>query len=263
MAGWMVKAAECCEPLMGLLRQELLAGPLVNADETPVQVLNEPGRANTATSYMWVFRGGTPGKEVVLYRYSPTRSGDVPREVLQGFGGYLQTDAFSAYDGLEGQVRLVGCFAHVRRNFVKVIDARGKGGKKPGSAEVALDYIRELYALEKAARKQELSVSERCLFRREKAEAILSGFKAWMDKQVLLTPPKGLLGKALSYARNHWYKLVRYVEHGDITPDNNAAENAIRPFVVGRKAWLFAGHPNGAHAGATLYTLIETAKACY
>ena len=262
MAGWMVKAAECCEPLMGLLRQELLSGPLVNADETPVQVLNEPGRANTTTSYMWVFRGGTPGKEVVLYRYSPTRSGDVPREVLRGYRGYLQTDAFSAYEGLEGQVRLVGCFAHVRRNFVKVIDARGKAGKKPGSAEVALDYIRELYALEKVARKQEFSALDRCLFRKDKAEEILSGFKAWMDKQTLLTPPQGLLGKALSYSRSHWHKLVRYVEDGHITPDNNAAENAIRPFVVGRKNWLFAGHPNGAHAGATLFSLIETAKAC-
>jgi transposase len=262
MAGWMVKAAECCEPLMGLLRRELISGPLVNADETPVQVLNEPGRANTTTSYMWVFRGGDPGREVVLYRYSPTRSGDVPREVLQGFGGYLQTDAFSAYDGLEGQVRLVGCFAHVRRYFVKVIDARGKSGKKPGSAEVALDYIRQLYAIEKAARKQELSPSEHCLFRMEKAEKILDGFKAWMDKQILLTPPKGLLGKALSYARTHWPKLIRYIEDGHITPDNNAAENAIRPFVVGRKNWLFAGHPNGANAGATLFSLIETAKSC-
>jgi transposase len=262
MAGWMVKAAECCEPLLGLLRQELLAGPLINADETPVQVLNEPGRANTTTSYMWVFRGGTPGKEVVLYRYSPTRSGDVPREVLEGFRGYLQTDAFSAYAGLDGQVRLVGCFAHVHRNFVKVINARGKTGKKPGSAEVALDYIRELYALEKAAHKQELSAPERCLFRKDKAEVILRGFKAWMDQQVLLTPPQGLLGKALSYARNHWHKLARYLENGHITPDNNAAENAIRPFVIGRKNWLFAGHPNGAHAGATLFSLIETAKAC-
>jgi transposase len=248
--------------MMGLLRHKLISGPLVNTDETPVQVLDEPGRANTATSYMWVFRGGDPGRPVVLYRYSPTRSGDVPREVLQGFGGYLQTDAFSAYDGLEGQVRLVGCFAHVRRNFVRVIDARGKSGNKPGSAEVALDYIRQLYAIEKAARKQELPPSEHYLFRREKAEEILDAFKAWMDKQIILTPPKGLLGKALSYARTHWPKLIRYIEDGHITPDNNAAENAIRPFVVGRKNWLFAGHPNGAHAGATLFSLIETAKSC-
>jgi transposase len=262
MAGWMVKAAMSCEPLLGPLQKELLSGPLVNADETPLQVLDEPGRANTSKSYMWVFRGGTAGKEVVYYRYSPTRSGDVPREVLQGYHGYLQTDAYSAYEGLEGQVCLVGCFAHVRRNFVRVIEARGKKSKKTGSAEVALDYIRQLYALEKAATRQELSASERYEFRKDKAEEILRKFKDWIDKRLRMTPPKGLLGKALGYTVNHWPKLVRYVEDGHITPDNNAAENAIRPFVVGRKNWLFAGHPNGAHASAILFSLIETAKAC-
>jgi transposase len=262
MAGWMVKAADRCEPVMRLLQRELISGPLVNADETPVQVLDEPGRANTTTSYMWVFRGGTPGKEAVLYRYSPTRSGDIPREILQDYRGYLQTDAFSAYDGLGQQVRLVGCFAHVRRNFVKVIDARGKGSKKTGSAEVALDYIRKLYTIEKVARQLGLSPPELCDFRKEKAEGVLEEFKAWIDNKIKLTPPKGLLGKALNYALNHWPKLIRYVEDGHITPDNNAAENAIRPFVVGRKNWLFAGHPNGAHAGATFFSLIETAKAC-
>jgi transposase len=262
MAGWMVKAADRCEPLMRLLRRELVSGPLVNVDETPVQVLDEPGRANTTKSYMWVFRGGTPGKEAVLYRYSPTRSSDVPKEMLRGYGGYLQTDAFSAYDGLDKQVRLVGCFAHVRRNFVRVVEARGKGARKTGSAEVALEYIRRLYAIEKVARKQGLSAPELCEFRREKAEGLLSEFKAWIDNRIRLTPPKGLLGKALTYALNHWPKLIRYAEDGHITPDNNAAENAIRPFVVGRKNWLFAGHPNGAHAGATLFSLIETARAC-
>lgn len=103
---------------------------------------------------------------------------------------------------------------------------------------------------------------QRHKFRKDKAEQILAEFKAWMDNRLHRTPPKGLLGKALGYACNHWRKLIRYVEHGQITPDNNAAENAIRPFVVGRKNWLFAGHPNGAHASATLFSLIETAKAC-
>ena len=163
---------------------------------------------------------------------------------------------------MEGEVRLVGCFAHVRRNFVRVVDARGKGAGKTGSAEVALEYIRKLYAIERVARKQGLSAPELCEFRRGKAEGVLSEFKAWIDNRIRLTPPKGLLGKALGYALNHWPKLIRYLENGHITPDNNAAENAIRPFVVGRKNWLFAGHPNGAHAGATLFSLIETAKAC-
>ncbi|MEN6440238.1 MAG: IS66 family transposase [Syntrophobacter sp.] len=266
MAGWMVMAARSCTPVMDLLYRELHAGPLINVDETPVQVLNEPGRANTTKSYMWVFRGGPPEKPVLIYRYSPTRSGEVAREVLLGYRGYCQTDAFSGYDGLEEAIEgieLVGCFAHARRNFVKVIDARGKGARgKPGSAEVALGYIGQLYRIEKAARTAELSPPEIQQFRIDRAGPVLEEFRAWLETRKDQTPPKGLLGMAINYTLSRWPRLVRYLENGHITPDNNAAENAIRPFVVGRKNWLFAGSPNGADAAATLYTLIETAKAC-
>jgi transposase len=266
MAGWMVMAAKSCTPVMELLYKKLRAGPLINVDETPVQVLNEPGRANTTKSYMWVFRGGPPETPVLIYRYSPTRSGEVPREVLQGYRGYCQTDAFSGYDGLEQSIEgieLVGCFAHARRNFVKVIDARGKGAKgKTGSAEVALGYIGQLYRIEKAARAEELSPSEIQRSRIDKAKPVLEEFKAWLEMRKNQTPPQGFLGKAINYTLSRWPRLVRYLENGHITPDNNAAENAIRPFVVGRKNWLFAGSPKGADAAATLYSLIETAKAC-
>jgi transposase len=266
MAGWMVMAADRCKPLIELLYRELLSGPLINADETTLQVLSEPGRADTTKSYMWVFRGGNPDKPAVLFRYSPTRSGEVAQEVLSGYSGYCQTDGYYGYDALEAinpGIILVGCFAHVRRNFIKIIDARGQAAKKkPGSAEVALDYISKLYAIEKIARQRELSADEIVSLRKEKAEPILQEFKAWMDKRLSQTPPKGLLGKALSYAINLWPRLIRYLENGHITPDNNAAANAIRPFVIGRKNWLFSGHPNGAHAASTLYSLIETAKAC-
>lgn len=266
MAGWMVAVAEGCGPLIDLYYQELRAGPLVNVDETPVQVLKEPGRSNTTKSYMWVFRGGRPDKPVILFKYSQTRSGELPRQVLAGYCGYCQTDGFSGYDALNFAnpgIHMVGCFAHVRRNFVKIIDARGKAAKnKPGSAEVALDYIRQLYKIEKIARHGELSAEQIVSLRKEKATPILEEFKAWMDKRINQTPPKGLLGQALNYALTRWDKLIRYIEDGHLTPDNNAAENALRPFVVGRKNWLFAGHPNGANAAATLYSLIETAKAC-
>jgi transposase len=215
---------------------------------------------------MWVFRGGLQEKPVILYRYSPTRSGEIPREVLQGYRGYCQTDAFAGYDGLEETVegiKLVGCFVHARRNFIKVVDARGKGGKsKTGSAEVALGYIGQLYRIEKAAREAELPLCEMQRLRMERAEPILEEFKAWLETRKDRTPPRGLLGKAISYILSRWSKLVRYLESGYITPDNNAAENAIRPFVVGRKNWLFAGSPSGADAAATIYSLIETAKAC-
>lgn len=266
MAGWMVMAARGCAPVMDLLYRELHSCPLINIDETPVQVLNEPGRANTTKSYMWVFRGGRPDKPVVIYRYWPTRSGEVPREVLRGYRGYCQTDGFCGYDGLEQAlegIRLVGCFVHARRNFVKVIDARGKGARaKTGSAEVALGYIAKLYKIEKAARAAELCPTDIEQFREERAGPVLEEFKAWLEKRKDQTPPKGFLGKAINYTLSNWSRLVRYLENGHITPDNNAAENAIRPFVVGRKNWLFAGSPAGADAAATLYSLIETAKAC-
>ena len=266
MAGWMVMVGQGSKPIVELLYKGLHSGPLINVDETPVQVLSEPGRANTTKSYMWVFRGGPPDKPIILFKYSETRSGEVPREVLAGYSGYCQTDAFSGYDGLEAAhpgIVLVGCFAHVRRNFVKVVDARGKAAKnKPGSAEVALEYIGRLYKIEKFARERELSPEEIVSLRREKALPVLEEFKARMDKRINQTPPKGLLGQALHYAVARWDKLTRYIEDGHITPDNNAAENALRPFVIGRKNWMFAGHPNGANAAATLYSLIETAKAC-
>jgi transposase len=266
MAGWMVMTATNCSPLMDLFYKGLHSGPLINIDETPLQVLKELDRANTTKSYMWVFRGGQPDKPFIVYRYSRTRSGEIPREVLQGYRGYCQTDAFSAYESLEETIEgvvLVGCFVHARRYFVKVIDARGKGAKgKTGSAEVALGYIAQLYKIEKEVRAAGLSTSEMERLRKQKAEPVLEEFKTWLEKRRDQTPPKGLLGMAINYTLSHWPKLIRYLENGHITPDNNAAENAIRPFVVGRKNWLFAGSPNGADAAATLYSLIETAKAC-
>jgi transposase len=264
MAGWLVATSRGCNPIMNLCYKYLHSGPLINADETPVQVLKEPGRENTTKSYMWVFRGGCPDKPVVLFRYSQTRSGEVPREVLAGYSGYCQTDGFSGYDALEISnpgIRMVGCFFHARQYFMKIITARGKGAK-PGSPEVALDYIGRLYKIEKIARDKQLSPDEIVSLRREQAIPVLEELKAWMDKRIEQTPPKGLLGQALSYAITRWDKLIRYTENGYITPDNNAAENALRPFVLGRKNWIFCGHPNGAHAAATLYSLAETAKAC-
>jgi transposase len=266
MAGWMVKTAQACTPVMELLYKVLLCGPVVNADETPVQVMKEPGRKNTTKSYMWVFRGGPIEKPVILFRYSPTRVGEIAAQMLNGYEGYVQSDGFCGYNILEkngSPIRLLGCMFHVRRNFIKVVDARGRAGPaRTGSAEVALSYIARLYEVEKYAAKNKLSSEKIYELRRQRSGPILEEFKAWMDKRVEQIPPKSLLGKAFSYALSNWPRLIRYLEDGRLKPDNNAAENAIRPFVIGRKNWLFAGHPKGANASATLYSLIETAKAC-
>jgi len=263
MCGWAIKASQYCDLIMELLHRKILSGPLINIDETPVQVLKEPGRSNTKKSYMWVFRGGSPDKPVLLYQYHPTRSGQVPNEFLKDYRGYIQTDAYAGYDALGRRPGIyhVGCWAHARRKFMDVIKA-GSGKGKKGHAETALEYIRKLYAVEKNARKDQLTPDQIVALRQEKSKPILEKFEAWLNTLSGKTPPKGLLGKAVNYTLNNWPQLTRYLEQGYITPDNNAAENAIRPFVVGRKNWLFSGHPNGASASSCLYSLIETAKAC-
>jgi len=266
MANWAIKIVDQCLQLMALLRSEILSGPLVNIDETTVQVLKEPGRDNTAKSYMWIFRGGPPDKPALVYQYHPTRSGEVPKDYLNGYQGYIQTDGYSGYDALGCQKGIihVGCWAHVRRKFHDLVQARQKHSRhnsKTGSGDVALKYIRKLYMIESVAKQQSLSADQIRSLRQEQARPILDEFKGWLEERFVQTPPKGLLGKAIAYALHQWPRLIIYLEDGQLRPDNNLAENAIRPFVVGRKNWLFSGHPRGANASACLYSLIETAKA--
>lgn len=262
MSNWAIKAAEACMPLLNLLRDEILAGKLINIDETTLQVLVEPGRAPTATSYMWLFRRGDPQRPALIYQYHPNRAGDVARAFLGDYQGTVQTDGFSGYDFLDRQagVRHAGCLAHVRRKFMEVIKAQGKN-RTSGSADQALAYIQQLYGLEKEARVKQWSLEMIATMRAEKARPIMETFHQWLTKRIAQTPPKGLLGKAISYALNQWDRLLVYLEDPIVTPDNNMAENGIRPFVLGRKNWLFAGTPKGAEASALLYSLIETAKA--
>lgn len=267
LSNWVILAAERCQPALELLKERIRCGPLVNVDESPLQVLKEPGRKNTTKSYMWVFRGGPLCSPAVLYRYSPTRSGQVALDMLEGYAGYVQSDAFSGYEQLEKHVGVVrlGCMAHVRRNFMDVVGVRkkGRGGKDgaKGLADEALDFIGELYKVEKIARREPLNWEQIRELRQEKAKPILDRFGFWLEAHANAAPPKTLLGKAIQYALNQWKYLGAYIEEGYLKPDNNAAENAIRPFVVGRKNWLFAGSPRGAEASALFFSLIETAKA--
>jgi len=263
MSGWALRAAGACEPLLELLRREVRAGPIINMDETRVQVLKEPGRKNTSNSYMWVARGGEPERPVVLFHYDPGRGGKVAKELVGEFQGFLQTDGYAGYNALGEQegVRHVGCLAHVRRKFVDVIKTGGKK-KSGGTAQTVLDLIAKLYRLEKQAREQKLDPEAVHAMRQERARPILDKIKTLLDARLKTTPPKSLLGKAIGYALGQWARIEVYIEDGRLSPDNNVAENAIRPFVVGRKNWLFSGSPRGARASAAIYSLIETAKAC-
>lgn len=264
MASWVIKSAGRCEVLLDLLRTEIRSGPLIQADETPVQVLKEPGRPATTKSYMWVFRGGTQEKPALVYQYRETRGAEVAREFLDGYTGYVLTDGYPGYDFIEESQAAghLGCWAHVRRKFFEAQAGTGKGAKKKGRSHEALeDYIGKLYAVEQSARARMLDTAEVKALRDKQSRPLVKAFRQWLDETALITPPGSLLGKAVSYALNQWERLIVYLKDGHLPMDNNLAENAIRPFVLGRKNWLFADTPAGAHASAGLYSLIETARA--
>lgn len=256
---WAIQAGRAADPLMQIFLDEIRAGPVAQMDETRLQVMKERDRADTTKSWMWVMRGGPPQAPVILYRYHPSREARIPLEYLSGFRGHLQTDGYDGYElvGSQPDVTHVGCFAHCRRKFDEAARAAGKGG----SAHEALSHIAKLYHIERQLRAQDLNDEAFVQARKEQALPILDEFKGWLEKRSLQVPPSTHLGKALHYALGQWEKLVRYLDSPHLTPDTNAVENAIRPFVLGRKNWMFSGSPRGAHASATLYSLIQTAKA--
>lgn len=259
LARWVIGAGGALQPLHNLMRDALLEAPCIHMDETPVQVLKEKGKSPSSQSYMWVQTGGPPGRNVVIYDYDPSRSGEVPARLLLGYQGYLMTDGYEGYnkfartDGVEHLV----CWAHVRRKFVEAVKVQPKGTH--GHADQAVAMIGKLYAIEREYKDAEIEA--RHAARQQKSIPALNELHDWMEKLLPMVPPKSALGAALSYMRDYWAKLIRYPERGDLPIDNNRCENAIRPFVIGRKAWLFSDTPAGADASAIIYSLVETAKA--
>ena len=182
-------------------------------------------------------------------------------KLLEGYQGYLQTDGYEGYAAIGRQPRVVnqGCWAHARRKFDEAIKGQ-KDPKKTGKAHAGLALIQKLYRIEREIK--DSSPGDKKRLRHDKSVPILNQLRQWLEKSLPQVPPKTLLGKALHYLHNQWDKLVRYCDEGYLRMDNNLAENAIRPFVVGRKAWLFSNSQKGARASANLYSLVETAKAC-
>ena len=228
-------------------------------DETTVQVMGEPDRGDTQKSYMRLARGGPPDKIVTLYRYRRTRAAEHAKKFPEGFSGYLQTDGYEGYNAAvagNGEITHVGCFAHARRKFFEA----SKASAKPRSAEEGVKHIRKLYDIENGLRKENLSENDFLAKRKGLAMPVLAAFRAWLEKRANEVLPSALLGKAVSYTLRQWDKLTAYLESPHLTPDNNACENAIRPFVLGRKNWLFNKSPEGAKSSCGIYSLIETAK---
>jgi transposase len=237
-------------------------------DETSVQVMsgiknskakNENTKPDIHTGWMWLACGGPPKKRTVWYEYHASRAGKHAKEFLEGYSGYLQTDGYESYDYAVKDKPLiihVGCFAHARRYFFEA----AKASKSSKSAEEGIKYIRKLYEVEDKLRGENLNVEEFIKKRKEAVQSILEQFKSWLLKRVDEVQPTSLMGKAINYSLAQWDKMTKYLESPFLTPDNNSCENAIRPFVIGRKNWLLCGSPEGAKSSCGIYSLIETAK---
>lgn len=260
LARWMIQAGQLIQPLINLLRDRLLEHDIVQMDETTVQVLKEAGKPAQSKSYLWVQRGGPPNQRVILYDYDPGRGQSVAQQLLAGFSGYLQTDGYAGYNAVVNTQQLahVGCWAHARRKFDEALKAQGKN-KRSGRAWRGLALIQKLYRIEREAR--ECMPPQRHAHRQDHARPVLDEIRGWLDGALPQVAPSTATGKALYYLNEQWPKLIRYLDDGRLEIDNNRTENAIRPFVLGRKNWLFSDSVAGVKASANLYSLIETAKA--
>jgi transposase len=247
------------DPVVKGLMVKALDGPIVQSDETTIQVLKQPGKAVGSDCYMWVVARNDKIAPVVVFNFDPSRSKAVPIEMFKNYRGYLQADGYSGYDAVgkrDGVVR-IGCWAHARRKFTDALKIAGD--KVDGTvAFSAVTWIKSLYKIEHEADGK--SFADRHRLRQEKAIPILREIRAWLDKMLPEVVASSPTGKGLAYMNNEWEYLENYTLDGAIEIDNNFAERAIRPFAIGRRNWMFADTPAGAHASAKLYSIVESAK---
>lgn len=264
LGNWVIRSADLhLLRLYEVLKQKLRSQPLVHGDETWVQVLKEDGRDAQAKSFMWAYRSGQDSEQpVVLFDYQPGRGQEHPQAFLGDYRGLLMSDGYDAWRTLDGATHL-GCMAHARRKFTDALKAR----KKPGGPPLqALKFFETLYEVERLARQTpgdgETRADYTLRLRQQHSLPVLVAFKKWLDDQAPKVLPESLTGKAISYARNQWEYLTRYVHDGLAPIDNNVLERDIRPFVTGRKSWLFSDTVAGANASAIIYSLVLTCRAC-
>lgn len=259
MSNWILYSADkWIEPLVLQMRETLLNQEVLHADETTIQVLQENDRSPRSTSYMWLYRTGKEGPKCTLFDYQTTRSSKHPIRYLQGFKGKLHVDGYKGYDGLPG-VTLSGCWAHVRRKFDQAQKAAPpKQGGQLTLAEQALQKIGALYRIEKKIASEDSE--ERFKIRQEQSLPMVEAFFTWLKIIRPKVLPKSKFGEAIQYALNQQKKLMEPFKDGRLDLDNNLAERSIKPFVIGRKNWLFSNSSKGAKASAQIYSLLETAK---
>ncbi len=257
MSNWVGTAAEkWCMPIVEEMHRLLLAGDVIHADETRIQVLHEEGRKATSESKMWVYCNGRMNdRSIVIFDYKLTRKGENAQAFLQGFYRYLVRDGYSGYHVVTS-VKHCGCMTHARRYFVNALP-KDKFAQETSVAAEAVRYFERIYYEEKQL--SGMTVDERYKQRLVMVKPLLDAFFAWLE--TLQISGKSALAKAVAYALNEKPYLYTFLENGNVPIDNNRAENAIRPFAIGRKNWMHSNTANGAKASATLYSIVATAQA--
>lgn len=260
MANWAIQCNSLYfKNLTDYFHRELLKRKYLMMDETPIQVLHEPGRTPESKSYVWLMRSGNDGlPPIIYYRYAPTRSGDVALELTDGIqpGTYLMCDGFSGYNKLK-DVRRCTCYAHIRRYFYEAIPA-GHDRDITNPAVQGVMYCNKLFSYENKYAERHYKPETIKKRRLKDEKPVIEAFLDWADKQVVTGNSK--FSKALTYFKNRRNDLMTYLEDGHCSLSNNWSENSIRPVTVGRKNWLFSSSVDGAEASMNIYTIIEMAK---
>ena len=258
MANWVVKCAEIyLVAIYSLLKTVLLKETVLHSDGTTVQVLREPDRAAQTKSCEWIYRtSGCSERKIVIYEYKETKEKEHPREFLKDFKGFLHTDGYQAYHDLPAGIVVVGCWSHVRRYWENLLKTIPKDKRKGSDAEHGVAYVNHLFDLERKIK--DLSPEERYKVRLEKSKPVADAFFAWAESLGAL--PKSPLGKPAHYALSQRAFLNNVFLDGRTELSNNRCERSVKPFVQGRKAWLFSNTPGGAHASSIMYSIVETAK---
>ena len=252
---WMVRLGRELLPLVDRMRSLALQSSVVQADETPVKML-DPELSHARTVYLWAVLGDRRHPYTTFY-FTPDRSRAGPQEFFSGFDGYLVSDAYTCYSSVAkasgGEIRLAGCHAHARRKFEELHDL----GPTQRTA-TALGFFQRLYDIEDRVR--DATDAERHRVRQAESALVLGEFKSWLDAQLETLRPKHELRGAISYMTSRWENFSRFLESGAIPFDNNASERAVKVAVMGKKNWLFFGSPSGGEAAAIFYTLTATCR---
>lgn len=255
MSDWMASCCKLLEPLYNTLKQKILESDYIQADESPIKVLDSDKKGSTHQGYQWVYHD--PIEKLVLFNYRKGRGQHGPKELLANYKGYLQCDGYTVYDkiGADPDITLAGCLVHARRKFHDALDSDKK------RAHIALELFRTMY-LEERAIKEETpdDFQQRKALRNKKIKPLLAQIKTWIEQEQFKVLPKSPIGKAMTYFVNQYPKLEAIFEDGRIELDNNRIENAIRPMAIGRKNYLFCGSHKAAQNAAMLYSFFGSCK---